>query len=305
MRTTSARRRTLSVLGPLALVLPLLACGTDDRTESSAEPSATGSARHETAAAFRKLERTYDARLGVHAVDTGTGREISFHAGERFAYASTHKAFTAAAILDKRSLSGLDKVITYRKEDLLPHSPVTREHVEEGMTLRALCAAALRHSDNAADNLLLRELGGPKALDAFLEKLGDDVTNVNRYEPELNEATPGDDRDTTTPRAWTADLRAVTLGDGLSGKERTQLDTWMRNSPTGKTLIRAGVPEKWSVSDKSGGGRYATRSDIAVVRPPGRAPLVVTVMSKRTERDAEYDDRLVAEAASVVADELT
>ncbi|SER67802.1 class A beta-lactamase [Streptomyces qinglanensis] len=304
MRTISARRRTLSALGPLALVLPLLACGTDDRADSS-EPAASASARQQAAAAFRKLERTYDARLGVYAVDTGTGREISFHAGERFAYASTHKAFTAAAVLDKRSVNGLDKVITYRKEDLLPHSPVTSEHVEEGMTLRALCAAALRQSDNAADNLLLRELGGPEALDAFLEKLGDDVTNVNRYEPELNEATPGDDRDTTTPRAWTADLRAVALGDGLSKKERARLDTWMRNSPTGKTLIRAGVPEEWRVSDKSGGGHYATRSDIAVVRPPGRAPLVVTVMSKRTEQDAEYDDRLVAEAASVVADELS
>ncbi len=226
MRTTSARRGTLSVLGPLALVLPLPACGTDDRAESSAEPAASSrSARHETAAAFRKLERKYDARLGVHAVDTGTGREISFHAGERFAYASTHKAFTAAAILDKRSLSGLDKVITYRKEDLLPHSPVTREHVEEGMTLRALCAAALRQSDNAADNLLLRELGGPKALDAFLEKLGDDVTNVNRYEPELNEAAPGDDRDTTTPRAWTADLRAVALVTAWTGRSRPSSTT--------------------------------------------------------------------------------
>ncbi|MBQ0867166.1 class A beta-lactamase [Streptomyces sp. RK75] len=316
MRTTTARRTALGALGSLALLLPLAACGSDDPAGSSAKSSAESSAgssdsgapdktRGEVAAAFKKLERKYDARLGVHAVDTGSNQEISYHADERFAYASTHKAFTAAAILDKHSLSGLDEVITYKKKDLLPHSPVTSKHVGEGMTLRALCAATVRYSDNAADNLLLRELGGPKALDAFLEDLGDDVTHANRYEQELNEATPGDKRDTTTPRAFAEDLRAVALGDALDKKERAQLNTWMRESPTGKTLINAGFPKDWTVADKSGAGRYASRNDIAVVRPPGKAPLVVTVMSKRSERDADYDDKLVSEAASVVADELS
>ncbi|MBO8193463.1 class A beta-lactamase [Streptomyces oryzae] len=309
MRTTTARRIALGTLGTLALTLPLTACGGGEPAGSSGKPAGSASSASpaggkKAAAAFGKLERKYDARLGVHAVDTGSGREISYHADERFAYASTHKAFTAAAILKKHSVSGLDKVIKYKKDDLLPNSPVTSKHVDDGMTLRALCAATLRHSDNAADNLLLRDLGGPKALDTFLEKLGDDVTHVNRYEQELNEATPGDKRDTTTPRAFTGDLRAVTLGDGLSKPEREQLSAWMRNSPTGETLIRAGFPKSWSVADKSGAGRYASRGDIAVVRPPGRAPLVVTVLSKRAEKDADYDDKLVSAAASVVAGQL-
>ncbi|UNS96119.1 class A beta-lactamase [Streptomyces tubbatahanensis] len=312
MRTTTARRTSFAALGTLALVLPLTACGESAATASAATsttaPSSSASAPEKggAAAAFKKLEAEYGARLGVHALDTGSGRAVSYHADERFAYASTHKAFTAAAILDTYSLKGLDdKSLTVGKDVPVGHSPVTSEHVGQQLTLRELCEAAVRQSDNGADNLLVRDLGGPKKLDAYLEGLGDDVTQMNRYETALTEATPGDKRDTTTPRAFAEDLRAVTLGDALHEPERAQLDDWLDESPTGTGLIRAGVPKEWSVGDKSGAARYGTRNDIAVVRPPGKAPLIVTVMSKRKKEDADYDDKLVAEAASVVADKLS
>ncbi|WP_369205680.1 class A beta-lactamase [Streptomyces sp. PU-14G] len=326
MRTTTARRTSFAALGALALVLPLTACGESAATASaatsatapssspspvsadgkSADAKSAGVRDGAAAAAFKKLEQKYGARLGVHAVDTGSGRAVSYHADERFAYASTHKAFTAAAILDKYSLEGLgDKSITVGKDVPVGHSPVTSAHVGQKLTLRQLCEAAVRQSDNGADNLLVRDLGGPKKLDAYLEGLGDDVTQMNRYETALTEATPGDKRDTTTPRAFAKDLRAVTLGAALPEPERAQLDDWLDESPTGTELIRAGVPKEWSVGDKSGAARYGTRNDIAVVRPPGKAPLVVTVMSKRKKEDADYDDKLVAEAASVVADKLS
>ncbi|NSC23836.1 class A beta-lactamase [Streptomyces albus subsp. chlorinus] len=325
MRTTTARRAVLGALG-LALVVPLTAAGQEALASSSRPAAPNPSAAHghsathalsassavssaatraKVAGRLAELERKFDARLGVQAVDTGTGRRVGYHADERFAYASTHKAFTAAAVLDKYTLDGLDKKeITVKESDPVGHSPVTEAHVGEKLTLRELCEAAVRQSDNGADNILLRDLGGPAELDAFLEGLGDHVTQVSRYEPDLNEATPGDPRDTTTPRAFTKDLRSVLLGKGLGKRERKQLDAWMLNSPTGTKLIRAGVPEDWSVSDKSGAGRHASRNDIAVVRPPGKAPIVVSVMSKRDAYDAPYDDRLVSEAATVVADTL-
>jgi len=62
-------------------------------------------------------------------------------------------------------------------------------------------AAAIEHSDNTAANLLLRTVGGPAAVTAYLRALGDPVTRLDRNEPALNEAKPGDVRDTTTPSA--------------------------------------------------------------------------------------------------------
>ncbi|MEU0808823.1 class A beta-lactamase [Streptomyces sp. NPDC005970] len=293
-------RRTLrGALATLTLI-PLVACAQNDPPPSS--PPSTKSHTSE----FKDLEREFDARLGVYAIDTGSGREVAYNDGERFAYNSTFKALACGAVLQKHSLSGMDKKITYSRSDLLPNSPITEKHVDTGMTLAELCDATIRYSDNAAANLIFEELGGPKALDAILEKMGDNATRMDRPEPYLSRWVPGETRDTTTPRAFAKDLRAYVLGDVLGKGERTQLTTWLRTNKTGDALIRAGVPKDWVVGDKTGtGSYYGARNDIAVVWPPDRAPIVMAILSHRGKKDAEPDDRLIAEAASVVADTLS
>ncbi|MDQ1006273.1 beta-lactamase class A [Streptomyces sp. V4I23] len=309
MQRTRVRRTVVGALAVLALV-PLAACGQGGGPSASSSPSAQ-TTRATTAAkpfvgAFQELERRYDARLGVYAVDTGTGREVAYKDGQRFAYASTFKALAAGAVLRQHSPGGMDELITYSRDDLITHSPVTEKHVGTGMTLRALCEAAVRYSDNAAANLLFDRLGGPKGLDAVLEELGDDVTRMERREPELSRWTPGDTRDTSTPRAMAKNLRAFVLGDVLGQAERAQLTTWLRTNKTGDELIRAGVPKGWVVGDKTGtGSGYGARNDIAVVWPPDASPIVVAIMSNRSEKDAAFDNRLIAEAASVVTDTLS
>jgi beta-lactamase class A len=166
------------------------------------------------------------------------------------------------------------------------------------MTLRALCSAAVRHSDNTAANLLLDRLGGPKGLDAILESVGDEVTRLERPEPDLNFWEPGQARDTSTPRALARSLRAFVLGDALKPPERAQLTRWLRANTTGDALIRAGVPDGWVVGDKTGtGATYGARNDIAVLWPPDRDPIVLAIMSTRPGRDDEHDDALIARAA--------
>lgn len=302
---TRARRALRGVLATLTLV-PLAACGQGDSADSSPSAKKAASSARPYVGEFKDLERKFDARLGVYAIDTGTGREVAYNDGERFAYNSTFKAMAAGAALKKFSLSGMDRKITYSKDVLVANSPVTEKHVDTGMTLGELCDAAVRYSDNAAANLILKELGGPKALDATLEKLGDDVTRMDRPEPDLSAWVPGEQRDTTTPRAFAKDLRAYVLGDVLGKGERAQLTTWLRTNTTGDKVIRAGVPKGWVVGDKTGtGSYYGGRNDIAVVWPPDSAPIVIAILSHRTHKDAEPDDRLIAKAASVVADTLS
>ncbi len=74
------------------------------------------------------------------------------------------------------------------------------------MTVRELCSAAITMSDNTAANLFLTTIGGPKELTAFAQH-GDRVTRLDRWEPELNEAIPNDERDTTMPAAMATTLR--------------------------------------------------------------------------------------------------
>ncbi|XVV15190.1 class A beta-lactamase [Actinoplanes sp. CA-131856] len=249
---------------------------------------------------FGELERRFKARLGVYAVDTGNGRTVAHRADERFAHASTFKALLAGVLLRDLTDADLARVVTYAPSDLLEWAPVTKRHVATGMTVEALIDAAVRHSDNTAANLLLREAGGPAGLQRELRKIDDSVTYVNRTEPALNEAVPGDQRDTSTPRALGTDLRRLVLGDELPAARREKLTGLLIGNTTGDTFIRAGVPAGWKVGDKTGSGGYGTRNDIAVVWPPTGSPLVIAIQSDRGVRDAPSDDALIAEAAKAV-----
>lgn len=273
----------------------LILSGCSSNTRDTPSPAPT---QPSVTAAFAALETRFDARLGVYAIDTGTGRTLEHRADERFAYASTFKALAAAAVLDSTTAEQLDRVVHYTAADLVTYSPITEKHVRTGMSLRELADAAVRYSDNTAGNLLLDHLSGPDGFEQALRDLGDQTTDAARRETELNQATPGDTRDTSTPRALATDLRAYTLGDGLADDDRAVLNGWLRGNTTGANLIRAGVPAGWQVGDKSGAAAYGTRNDIAVVWPADGAPIVLAVLSSRTQQDAEYDDALIAQAAA-------
>lgn len=284
----------------MAAVMSLSACAATPpvTNESSTRTTPAFSSAPSADARFAKLEKTFDARLGVHALDTGTGRTLEYKPDERFAYASTAKALLAAVVLDQTTDSQLEEIVSYDESDLLDYAPVTEQNVDTGMSLRALGDAAVRYSDNTAANLLFDRIGGPAGFDAALEAIGDDVTQADRNEPTLNEATPGDPRDTSTPRALATDLERFVLGDALEPGDRETLTSWLVGNTTGDNLIRAGVPAGWTVGDKTGGARYGTRNDIAVIWPTDGAPIVLAILSSRAAADAEYDDALIAEATA-------
>ncbi|MBB4904971.1 beta-lactamase class A [Actinophytocola algeriensis] len=296
----------------MAALLPLPGCAEQATPPRSTRPpspppsgpptTTTTVARHDRLA---ELETAYGARLGVFA--SGTGGTVEHRADERFAFCSSFKGIAAAAVLHRNPTAHLDTVVTYTEADLLPNATVTPRHVATGMTVRDLCDAAVRHSDGTAGNLLLRDLGGPAELTAFARELGDTVTRMDRTEPHITEATPGDPRDTTSPRAFGLDYRKIVVGDVLPGDKRAFLrDLLARNATeAGARRIRAGVPAGWTVADKTGTGGYGTIVDVGIVWPPSGAPLVVSVMSSKQAEDAEYDQAIIAEATAYVVATLT
>ncbi|WP_457983612.1 class A beta-lactamase BlaP [Bacillus paralicheniformis] len=249
---------------------------------------------------FAKLEEQFDAQLGIFALDTGTNRTVAYRPDERFAFASTIKALTVGVLLQQKSIEDLNQRITYTRDDLVNYNPITEKHVDTGMTLKELSDASIRYSDNTAQNLILKQIGGPESLKKELRKLGDEVTNPERYEPELNEVNPGETQDTSTARALATSLQAFALEDKLPSEKRELLIDWMKRNTTGDALIRAGVPEGWEVADKTGAASYGTRNDIAIIWPPKGDPVVLAVLSSRDKKDAKYDDKLIAEATKVV-----
>ncbi|WP_405196597.1 class A beta-lactamase [Virgibacillus necropolis] len=283
----------------------LTACvNADNKTDASSEKEIETEQTINKDEKFAQLENEFDARIGVYAIDTGTNQTVKYHPDERFAYSSTFKVLAAAILLKQNDIKDLEKVVTYTKDDLVTYSPVTEKHVDTGMTLLEISEAAIRKSDNTAGNLLLEALGGPDKFKQALRNIGDDVTQPERYETELNEFTPGNKRDTSTPSTMAINLKKVALGDFLPNEKRELLIDWMKGNATGDALIRAGAPQGWKVADKSGAGSYGTRNDIAIVWPPNREPIVIAVMSRHDKENAEYNDALVAKAAEITLNAL-
>ena len=243
-------------------------------------------------------------RLGVAALDTGSGRRLVHREGERFALCSTFKMALAAAILTgvDRGTRSLADEIGYGAADLTDYAPATRANLARGrLTVEALCAAIVEVSDNAAANLLLRQIGGPAGLTAFFRRCGDRVSRLDRYEEALGTNLPGDPRDTTSPAAMLGLMHRLLLGDVLSPASRARLLGWMDGATTGRQRLRAGFPAGWRVGDKTGNGANGAANDIAIARAPNRPPiLVASYMSggsaERAARDAAH-----AEVARLIA----
>lgn len=236
-----------------------------------------------------QLEKEKGGRLGVFVHDTQSGVRVGYRAEERFPMCSTFKLALVAAVLARvdRGQEKLDRLVRYAAADVLSYAPVTKEHLADGLTVRQLCEAAITLSDNTAANLLLATMGGPEGLTRWLRSIGDRMTRLDRNEPSLNSAEPGDERDTTTPVAMVATVEKLVLGNVLSGESRKQLNDWLLATTTGVKKLRAGLPESWKEGDKTGSGANGTTNDVAVLHPPGRKPVLIAVYFTGSTLDVE------------------
>ncbi|GAA4046174.1 class A beta-lactamase [Nonomuraea soli] len=256
--------------------------------------------------ALRALEAAFDGRIGAYAVDTATGRTVVYRSRERFPLLSTFKAMACAAVLHKARTSEpglMSKVVRWSAAEVKPNSPVTAKYVKQGLSVARLCEAAITLSDNTAGNMLLKQIGGPSGLTRYLRTLKDSASRLDRWETELNDWSPGERRDTTTPAAMARGLRAVTVGTALHAKDRDRLNAWLVATETGEARIKAGLPSSWVVGHKTGtGGVYGTAHDVAVVWPDRTsAPIIMAIFTNRKASGADADEKIIARTATILA----
>ncbi len=258
----------------------------------------------EISAALAALEKREGGRLGVVIRDAATGASAEHRAHELFAMCSTFKFVLSAFILHRidSGIESLERAIPVAAKDILSSSPITEKAVGRGLTIAELCRAAVTTSDNAAANLLLKACGGPGMLTTFLRSIGDEVTRLDRYEPELNNqrVAAGDLRDTTSPAAMATTMQKLLLGNVLSPASRVLATSWLRETVTGLTRLRGGFPPEWEAGDKTGTGANGPTNDIAIAWPPGRAPLFVTAFYDRGDHEMSENAAVLAEVGRIV-----
>lgn len=263
---------------------------------------------------LRQLEKSYDGRIGAVGIDLATGKTVGYRAGERFPFNSSFKVFACAAVLHKARTGDprlMDRVIRWKPADmaeLTGNSPETLEYTDTGMTPAQLCRAGITKSDGFAGNTLLKQLGGPSGLTRFFRATGDRTSRLDRTEPTLTEWEPGEKRDTTTPAASARTFAELTTGKTLHAHDRARLVGWLKASLTGANRIKAGLPQDWTVGDKTGTGgasNHGSANDLAIVWTPGaKAPMILSVFTNRNADNTPHDDKVIASAATALAKAL-
>ncbi|QPI66191.1 class A beta-lactamase [Vreelandella venusta] len=250
-----------------------------------------------------RIEEQLDARVGFAAYDLETGQRWEYNADQLFAMSSTFKTLACAALLQRvdEGSEQLERRIKVSASDIVTYSPVTEAYADNReISLFELCEATLTTSDNTAANLILQAIGGPQAVTEFVRALGDSVTRLDRWETELNEATPHDERDTSTPNAMVSNLEKLVVGNALSPQSKNQLREWLVNNEVADGLFRSQIPDEWVIGDRTGAGGFGSRSITAVIWPPEREPTIVAFYI--TETDASFEERnsAIAELGSVI-----
>lgn len=252
---------------------------------------------------LRDLEKHSGGRLGVAVLDTGNGERMLWRENERFRMCSTFKYLLAAAILRQVELGkvALSQQVPITAADMISHAPFTQPLVGRSASVAQLCEATVTLSDNPAANLLYPLVGGPQGLNRFLREIGDGVTRTDRTEPTLNSGAPDDPRDTSTPSAQIATMQRLLLGDALKESSRQQLIAWLVANKTGDKRLRAGLPAGVRVGDKTGSGDDAT-NDVAIVWPPGRAPILIVSYLATAKLDGAGRDAVLASLARIASE---
>lgn len=296
MLYTAVTRRTLLGAATAGLVV-----GTAATARAAAAPGSV-------TARLRHLEHEHGAEIGAIAYNTATGATVAHRAHELFPICSVFKAVLGAAVLRDLDRNGetLRHRIRYTEADLVPNSPVTEKNLATGMTIAELCHATITVSDNTAANLLLRELGGPTAITRFCRSIGDPVTRVDRYETDMSSSEPWRVTDTTSPFAIAYTFRRLVLGTALVPKDRAQLTDWLLDNKTSAERFHAGLPDDWTIADKTGTGlAYGVAHDVGIVWPPDGTPIVLAVLTRKPEAEAAADNPLIAKTTAVLAEAIS
>lgn len=250
-----------------------------------------------------RIEQHLNARVGLAAYDTETDRRWAYNSDQRFPLTSTFKTLACAAVLQlvDAGMEDLATKVNVSSAELVTYSPVLEKYADTlDITLFELCEATMTTSDNTAANLIVQRLGGPEGITRFARQLGDPYTRLDRWETELNQATPGDERDTTTPSAMIGLLEQLLLEEVLSAESKHQLRTWLINNKVADDLFRLSMPDDWVIADRTGAGGFGSRAITALIWPPNRKPVIVALYITETAASFEARNNAIAQLGAVL-----
>ena len=290
---------------------------------------------------LRSLARGFDGRVGI-CVQDGSGAAC-VNGEQRFALQSVMKLLVSLAVMDAvdRRAWRLDEPIVVHKQDLsLYVQPIAKLVTDKGYrtTVGDLVRRAIVDSDCAAVDILVGKLGGPKEVQAFLDRNAIAGVRVDRDEKHLQTEIVGlewrpefvdpavldraiasvpedrrderyrryqaDLRDTATPKGMASLLDSLARGKLLSPSSTKFLLDVMTQTVTSPDRLKAGVSKGWTLAHKTGTsgswkGVTAATNDVGVLTAPDGRRLSIVVFIGDSREPSPKRAALMARAAGL------
>lgn len=272
------------------------------------------------------LGEGFNGRAGIAIRDIETGWTAQYNGDQILPQQSVSKVWVALAVYDAidRGQMTLDEPILIRREDLsVFHQPIRAKVDSDGYvaTPRELLMGAIAKSDNAANDVLMRRVGGGDAVQQVIEEkrlgairagieerlLQSEIAGMywrpeyaidwnfqharatlpDLYREAKLDAYLADPRDGATPAAIVSALAKLKRGQLLSPSSTQHMLGVMAETETGNRRLRAGLGEGWSIAHKTGTGqelkaRVTGWNDVGIVTAPDGRSYAVAVMIAET-----------------------
>lgn len=303
-RRIDPTRRGVLLFGASGLLATTLVAAGGPVSAQQRQP-VTGRTNRRLDRAIADLESASGVTIGVTGGRQGQS-PYTYRGDEAFPMCSLFKTLAVALLLRDHAYDDefWKRRIVFSADQIVENSVICAADPDRNMSVGELADAALRLSDNTAGNLLLGLFGGPLQIGVYARSLGARSTRLDRWEPELNEALPGDLRDTSTPSDMHHLYEALLLGDALSKLGQARLREWMLRNQTAGKRLGAALPPGSELADKTGAGGYGVVNDAGVVWQGERAPITLAVMTRTDDPDALNDNSIVARVGELLFEEL-
>jgi beta-lactamase class A len=250
--------------------------------------------------------------VGVACSLPGTKLDCDLHPNRPLPMQSVYKLPTAMAALHavEKGKLRLDQKLRFLPSDIQApdeYSPLkdAHPHGNVDIPLEDLLRAMVTQSDNVANDIVMRALGGPPVSDAYVRSLGIHGMQIRDNEKTLNNDERLQERNTATPRALVDLLRMLADHSPLNPEHTQLILGWMTSSHTGDTRIKTLLPPGTIVADKTGtSGALRTHTDatndVALITLPDGRKLALVVLVADVKAPFAVRERVIAEIAKEV-----
>jgi len=252
-------------------------------------------------AQFEKIASPANGRVGVAVQLLESGEMAELHGDEHFPMHSVYKLPISMAVLQRvdRGELKLDQQVKVEPGDFVRkgmYSPV-RDKYPAGtqLTIAELLRYTIYESDGSTSDVLMKLIGGPGSVMAFLEGIHVPGVQVVNYEKEIGRDWETQYRNWATPKAAVALLAALQSKRGLSAESQALLLKLMTDSIPGEKRLKGELPAGTVVAHKTGtggtqNGITSATNDIGIITlPDGRHLAAAAFVSDSAADDAARD----------------